>query len=86
VEVSTEVLDKYLGVYSTPDLPIKITISRDDKTLMAQGTGQPAFPLEAFEPDKFKFDQAGVVIEFITAGKKLILKQGGQNFEMIKEE
>ena len=86
MEVSTKVLDKYIGVYSTPDLPIKITISREDKILMAQGTGQPAFPLSAFDTDKFKFDQAGVIIEFITKENKLILKQGGQNFDMLKEE
>jgi len=86
IEVPVKVLDKYTGVYSTPELPMKITITREETILMAQGTGQPAFPLTAFENDKFKFEQAGVVIEFNAKKNKLILKQGGQVFEMFKEE
>lgn len=86
LEVPTKTLDKYIGIYSTPELPIKISITREDNTLMAQGTGQPAFPLTAFENDKFKFEQAGVLIEFMAKKNKLILKQGGQVFEMTKEE
>lgn len=85
MEVKIDDLEKYTGVYSTPELPIKLTITRDDKTLMAQGTGQPAFPLEAFAKDKFRFDQAGLIIEFISTENKLILQQGGQVFEMTKE-
>jgi D-alanyl-D-alanine carboxypeptidase len=43
-EVTSEDLDKYLGVYSSPDFPIKVTITKDDCTLFAQGTGPSAFP------------------------------------------
>lgn len=52
---------------------------------MAQATGQPAFPLEATEKDKFKFDQAGVVIEFNPIEKTMVLKQGGGQFAFVKE-
>jgi len=78
-------LDKYLGIYSTPALPLKLTITGKENTLIAQGTGQPAFPLECFAENRFKFEQAGVELEFIPAENKMILKQGGMTFEMMKE-
>ena len=84
-ELTTEDLDKYLGIYSSKEIPIKITITKIDKTLMAQATGQSAFGLEATEKDKFKFDQAGVVLEFSLNDKKMFLKQGGGTFTFLKE-
>jgi hypothetical protein len=84
-EVTTEDLDKYLGVYSSTEIPLKITITKDDKTLMAQATGQSAFGLEATEKDIFKFDQAGIILEFNPTDKKMILKQGGGKFTFTKE-
>ena len=85
-EVATESLDQYLGVYSSTAIPLKITITKKDKTLVAQATGQPAFPLESTDLDQFKFDQAGVILEFIPDKNKMILKQGGGIFEFTKEQ
>lgn len=84
-DITTEDLDKYLGVYASTQIPLKITITKNDKTLIAQATGQPSFALDATEKDKFKFDQAGVVLEFNSAEKKMILKQGGGTFNFTKE-
>ncbi|MGI8640454.1 MAG: hypothetical protein ACR2MG_10995 [Pyrinomonadaceae bacterium] len=41
---------------------------------------------EATEKDKFKFDTAGVIIEFNTEKKQLTLKQGGQQFLFAKDK
>ncbi len=84
-EVSPEELDKYLGVYSSTQIPIKITVTRKNNTLVAQGSGQPSFPLEATEKNKFKFDQAGVVMEFNPENHTMILKQGGGQFEFKRD-
>jgi len=78
--LTSEDLDKYLGVYSSTQIPLKITVSKDNNTLIAQATGQPSFPLEATDKDKFKFDQAGVILEFNPTEKTMILKQGGGQF------
>jgi hypothetical protein len=43
---------------------ISSTCAKNDNTLIAQASGQSSFPLEATELDKFKFDQAGIVMEF----------------------
>jgi len=83
--LNSEDLDKYLGVYSTESFPLKLTISKDGNILKAQGTGQPSFPLECYENNKFKFDQAQLKLEFITSENKLIINQGGNVIEMKKE-
>lgn len=83
-EVTAEELEQYLGVYSSVTIPIKITITQDGNTLLAQATGQSAFPLEASAKDEFKFDLANIVIEFIPTEKKLILKQSGMELTFLK--
>jgi D-alanyl-D-alanine carboxypeptidase len=83
-EVTAEELEQYLGVYSSITIPIKITITQDGNTLLAQATGQSAFPLEASAKDEFKFDLANIVIEFIPTEKKLILKQSGMELTFLK--
>ncbi len=83
--LTTEELDKYLGVYVSKQIPLKITITKEGNTLVAQGTGQPAFPLEATGQHKFKFDQAGVKVEFNPTDNKMILFQGGKQFEFRRE-
>jgi D-alanyl-D-alanine carboxypeptidase len=83
--LTSEDLDKYLGVYASKQIPMKITISKDGNTLIAQGTGQPAFPIEATEKDKFKFDQAGAKFEFNPTAKTMILFQGGGQINFTKE-
>jgi CubicO group peptidase (beta-lactamase class C family) len=79
-------LNKYLGVYSSTQIPLKITITKDSIVLIAQATGQSSFPLEATEKDKFKFDQAGIKMEFNTEKNEMTLKQGGGNFLFTKEK
>ena len=83
--VKAEDLDQYLGVYSSTQIQLKITITRQNNSLIAQATGQPSFPLEATEKDKFKYDLAGVIMEFNPTEKSMILKQGGGQFFFTKE-
>lgn len=83
--LTSEDLDKYLGVYSSKQIALKITITKDGNTLIAKGTGQPAFPIEATGKDKFKFDQAGAKFEFNPTSKTMILFQGGGQILFTKE-
>lgn len=85
LEVTSEDLDKYLGLYASTQTPLKITITKNDKILIAQATGQSSFALEAAEKDKFKFDQAGIVLEFNPSEKTMILKQGGGRSKFTKK-
>ena len=83
--VTSEDLDNYLGIYSSKEFPLKITITKDGATLIAQATGQPSFPLKATDKDIFKFDQAGIVLEFNPTAKTMILKQGGGQYTLMRE-
>jgi D-alanyl-D-alanine carboxypeptidase len=86
ISLKSDELDKYIGIYASSQLPLKITVTKDKETLIAQATGQSAFPLTAFEKDKFKFDQAGVVMEFNPDKNEFVLKQGGGVFTFTKEK
>jgi D-alanyl-D-alanine carboxypeptidase len=89
VAVSTEVLDKYVGVYSPADAPVKFTITRQGTTLYAQPPGAGAVPLEATAQDKFKLDNgtaAGIVFEFDAEKNQMIIKRSGGQRVFTKEK
>jgi CubicO group peptidase (beta-lactamase class C family) len=82
--LTSEDLDKYLGVYNSRQIAIQLTITKNGNTLIAQGTGQQSFPLEATDKDKFKYDLAGLKMEFKPAENTMILFQGGGQFKFTK--
>jgi len=84
ITLKTEDLDKYLGNYSSAQMPLKITITKNNTTLIAQATGQPQLPLEAVEPDKFVFNQAGVTMLFNPAKEEFTVLQGGNTYLFTK--
>jgi D-alanyl-D-alanine carboxypeptidase len=90
-EVDAEKLKQYQGVYASAGFPLKITIEVKDGQLMAQATGQSAFPLTPTSEIEFKFDGAGIIISFgeskIGSGyDSLRLKQAGQDIRFKKEK
>ena len=87
IVVSPEVLDKYVGVYSTPGAPVKWTITREGGTLFFQPPGAQStpVPLEATAQDKFQIEGAAT-FEFDAAKNQLIIKRkGGQERVLTKE-
>lgn len=85
VAVSPEILDKYVGVYSKEGVPVKVTITRNGGTLSFQLTGQSAFQLDATAPNKFRFDQTGVILEFDASKNQMLVKQGTRETIFTKE-
>jgi D-alanyl-D-alanine carboxypeptidase len=79
-------LDRYLGIYSSSQVPLKLTISRNSTQLMCQATGQSSFPVSPFDTHKFKFEPAGVVLEFNPEDGEVTLKQGGGSFTFKREK
>jgi D-alanyl-D-alanine carboxypeptidase len=47
ITLKPEELDQYTGIYSGPDFPMEITISRKENGLIVQASGQPPMPLDA---------------------------------------
>jgi D-alanyl-D-alanine carboxypeptidase len=85
IVLSPEVLDKYVGVYSSPEVPVKFTITREGSTLFVQPGAQSAAPLEATAQDKFELS-VGVVFEFDAAKNQMIQKRGGRERVFTKEK
>lgn len=85
IELTGKELDKYLGIFSSPELPIKLTITKKGNTLIVQGTGQSELPLEYIGSNIFRSEGVDLVLEFIPEENKLVLKQLGMTFEMSKE-
>ncbi len=83
--ISEDLLDTYVGVYSSDTFPLKITIATSGGSLTAQATGQGAFPLEALGDHKFKFDQAGINMSFDTEAGMMTFTQGPGKYELKKE-
>ncbi|WP_413998412.1 serine hydrolase domain-containing protein [Flavobacterium sp. W1B] len=85
IKLKSEDLDTYLGEYASPDFPLKIAITKDNTKLMAQATGQSAFPLEATEKDKFEFRMAGIKLEFNPKVNQMTIIQGGRTNILTKK-
>jgi CubicO group peptidase (beta-lactamase class C family) len=81
--VSKEILAKYIGTYSSPTFPMKVTITEENGVLFAQATGQSSFPLSAKSETEFVFLAAG--IKMIFAENQFTLKQGGGENVLKKE-
>ena len=77
IETNLEDLDQYLGTFVSDQLPIDLTISREENMLICQGTGQPSFPLTTEGNHKFSNKEIGLKITFIPEEKKMQFEQGG---------
>lgn len=85
ISLSEKDLNKYLGIYSTSKLPIKIAVTKKGNVLVGQGTGQTPFNLTATSKHTFAFTAAGIVMIFNPEKETMTLKQGGGLFEMKRE-
>lgn len=83
--VSEVELQKYVGVYSSKGISLKINIFIKDKQLMAQATGQSAFPLDAVSKTSFTFNMANITIDFEPEKNLFVIEQGGVKTTFIKE-
>ena len=90
ITLSESDLEKYTGTYSSPNFPLNIELFTNGGTLMAQATGQGAFPLTIYDDTTMAFEQAGIELVFeepkgdrYTAFK---FSQAGQSFRFSLEE
>lgn len=86
LELSAAELQKFAGVYSTQAFPLKITFVVKNNALFGQATGQSELPFEATDKNKFKFEPAGIFIEFDAEKSTMTLKQAGREIVFTKEK
>jgi hypothetical protein len=79
-------LEKYLGVYASEQIPVKITFTKEGNDLAAEAAGQEKFTLTNTGKDTFSFAAAGLEIIFDTAKNEMTLKQGGGAYKFTKEK
>lgn len=78
-------LSRYEGMYNNEKLPLKINVTREGDTLIAQATDQNAFYLEMVAKNEFKYPNRDIIIVFETDRNELTLKQHGGFFPFLKE-
>lgn len=86
IMLKADELEKYTGIYSNENFPIKIEFFVKDGLLMGQGDGQGAFPLESFANHTFKFEPAQIALIFNTENNTINFTQAGQTFTFVKEQ
>ena len=82
---SVEILTDYLGVYSSPVFPMKITVTENSGVLVLEAEGQPTLPLESEGGGEFSMEEAGLSIQFNAEKTGFKLNLGGQEFDLTKE-
>lgn len=81
VTLSSEELDKYLGTYETPELPMDFTIFKNIDTLFLTATGQSPTALNSEGNDEFSIIELGVNVKFMPSEKMLKFEQRGMAFD-----
>ena len=78
-------LKKYIGEYTSPDIPLDLKIFVNNDKLFGQGKGQPEFQLELVEKDEFGFEKAGIKINFFPEKNQMQLLQNGKTYNFTKK-
>jgi CubicO group peptidase (beta-lactamase class C family) len=86
IVVSPDVLDRYVGVYSSPGLPARFTITREGSTLYVRPGNQTPAALEATSENTFQLLGGSVVFEFNAATGQMIMKRSGGPTVFTKEK
>lgn len=85
VQLTDNELDRYVGVYLSKQVPMKLNISRKNGNLLCQATGQMPFTLTAHGEHRFSFDKAGIEIRFEPDEKRMRFQQGGGRYLFMRE-
>jgi hypothetical protein len=85
VGIDPKELQAYAGVYASPSLPMKITVSVKGERLVAQANGQIPFELTPLGDHRFINDMAGIEISFLPATGEMSLAQSGARFRFRRE-
>ncbi len=83
-ELASIDLNLYIGTFTNSMPPYKLTFTVKERSLFCQVPNQPAFQITAFGNHIFKYDQAGITLEFKPSEHTLIVKQGSDIKEFVK--
>ncbi|QIX61785.1 beta-lactamase family protein [Hymenobacter sp. BT18] len=78
-------LSPFVGNYASAQMPLKINVTVAGNTLMAQATGQGAFPLTPKSKTQFVYPEAGLQMDFDAAQHTFTLRQAGNTYLFKRE-
>ncbi|WP_375578635.1 serine hydrolase domain-containing protein [Marivirga tractuosa] len=84
-EPKSKELKQYLGQYSSETFPVQLTVTKSGKQLFIQATGDSKMSLQATAKGEFKYEPAGISIEFMTEKQQMKITQGGKTNILNKE-
>jgi D-alanyl-D-alanine carboxypeptidase len=85
VAIDPKELQAYAGVYASPSLPMKITVTVKGERLFAQATGQAPFELTHLGDHRFMNETAGIEMSFLPEKGEMSLSQSGARFRFRRE-
>ena len=77
-------LKQYVGDYTSPEIPIGLKVFVKDDQLFAQGKGQAEFPLEMLEKNQYRFEKAGITLNFFPEKNEMQLLQNGKTYHFTR--
>jgi hypothetical protein len=84
-EIVNKEFEKYFGLYSTKDLPVKLKISQKNGKLSALPTAESPILFDKSGENTFYSEQTKITMEFNLAESKLTLKIGPQTYVLTRE-
>ncbi len=84
-EISAKELEKFVGEYTSKDIPLDLKFFIENGVLKAQATGQPSFPLNFKGNNVFTYDQINVKVTFNLEKSTLLMEQNGMKFNYTKK-
>jgi D-alanyl-D-alanine carboxypeptidase len=84
-EPKAKELKQYLGQYSSDTFPVKLTVSKSGNQLFIQAPGDSKMSLQATAKNEFKYEPAGISIEFIVGKQQMKITQGGKTNILSKQ-
>lgn len=86
VAVSTDLLDKYTGVYANPEAPAKFTVTRDGGKLLIQLPDKSVVPLDPLSQNRFKAGSFPLEFRFDAGKNEMTIIRDGRERVFTKEK
>lgn len=83
--ISEDLMEKYVGTYTSSQIPLQLTVENVGGKVAIQLTGQPQAVLEATSVHTFEFKAVGAVFVFDPDQSQVTLKQGAANLVFKKK-
>ncbi len=78
--VRKDILEKFIGDYTSEQLPVKIKITMKDSQLYAKFKGEEPFKLEAKGNNKFSYEEGDIQVVFNADTNEMTMRQVGKVF------